>query len=794
MSPRAPATSLVVLGVGLIAFTLLQCVPLPVSVLHVIAPENADVWSRALSPLKEAGPAWAPISLDPSATKVQALRGMAYLLVFLGALRIASRQHGTAFLERILIGSAALFAVATLIHPALGLEQVFGVYRPVNVTAFEPRHLSPLLNTNHQAAYVNIGACAAVGVALSPRPAMPRSIALAAAAFFVATALWTSSRGGVIGLCVGIASAVVLTRVLRGKVAQSSYATLVVGGPALLGVGAAVLSSGPIRAKLTSGDMSKLELAKSALGLAQRFAGLGIGRGAFESVFPSVRQGTDHWVYTHPENIVAQWLSEWGFVVGGIGLIVLISALRPQVLAVRAHPPIGAWAALACLAVHNLVDFNSEVPGVMIAASVCAALVVGGSASSGDSRQFKWAAHPPRLAFGASAAALVLVLVAASSIGEDLASDQRQMQQRVLDAALARADFISAIRGAMLRHPADPYFPFLGALRTTLHRDDNIVPWASRTLERSPVYGRMHLLLARWLFARVPSQARLEYRLAFEQELWVRAAVLAECPRLVRSFDDAMELVPPGKDGLPVLEALATALQERLPATRVRLDAEILSRDPAAIEPVQRAVRDAVADARPADPAPWCATSLNACLDAALGRADALRHVRPSACDGHAFYAELRIAKGEVDEALSELDRAADAVDDRARCLRRAIELASAARRPAKVDQALEKLTLADCNTAADCVSNLEFAAAVEEGRGNTRRALLLYNKALEADPGRDDLLERVALSASRLGLHAEARDAYAKLAERHPEDPRWREGEAQQRNATRRDAFRIGP
>jgi hypothetical protein len=33
----------------------------------VIAPHNADVWSRALSPLHEPGPSWAPITLDPTA-------------------------------------------------------------------------------------------------------------------------------------------------------------------------------------------------------------------------------------------------------------------------------------------------------------------------------------------------------------------------------------------------------------------------------------------------------------------------------------------------------------------------------------------------------------------------------------------------------------------------------------------------------------------------------------------------------------------------------------------------------
>ena len=36
---------------------------MPIGWLAVIAPHNADVWSRALAPLHEPGPSWAPISV-----------------------------------------------------------------------------------------------------------------------------------------------------------------------------------------------------------------------------------------------------------------------------------------------------------------------------------------------------------------------------------------------------------------------------------------------------------------------------------------------------------------------------------------------------------------------------------------------------------------------------------------------------------------------------------------------------------------------------------------------------------
>ena len=55
MRVRSAATLLVFTGIGLTAYTALQCVPMPIGWLAGSAPHNADVWSRALSPLREAG-------------------------------------------------------------------------------------------------------------------------------------------------------------------------------------------------------------------------------------------------------------------------------------------------------------------------------------------------------------------------------------------------------------------------------------------------------------------------------------------------------------------------------------------------------------------------------------------------------------------------------------------------------------------------------------------------------------------------------------------------------------------
>jgi len=70
------------------------------------------------------------------------------------------------------------------------------------------------------------------------------------------------------------------------------------------------------------------------------------------------------------------------------------------------------------------------------------------------------------------------------------------------------------LRQVMLRHPAEPYFPLLGALvARSSHRD--ALPWLTRSLERDPMNGRTHLASAYVVASRQNLlEALLELRLA----------------------------------------------------------------------------------------------------------------------------------------------------------------------------------------------------------------------------------------------------------------------------------------
>ncbi|MCA9585975.1 MAG: hypothetical protein KC657_11510 [Myxococcales bacterium] len=773
-TPRRTAPLVLVAAAVLLGVTVLQATPLPAGLVAAIAPRNADLWSRALTPLKEAGPAWHTISLAPVATRENILRGLFYLAVFLGALRVSTQENGATFLERLAVASALILGFAAFLHPAIGAERVFGVYQPRDIYSYAPGRYGPLLNANHLAAYLNIGACVALGAAMARRLSMPRPISASAVCVLSALSLWSPSRGGAGSLIVGIIVAAlvgVYARHSRGRLdPRRAGAGLVVltalAGVALFALGA----SEETRDELSDHDLDKLELPLRAMRLVPLTPIFGVGRGAFESVFPLVRGGTLYVTFTHPENFVAQWLTEWGvpFTLLGGGLLLL--AFRPKSVLLAPHPAAGAWAALVAALLHDVVDFHLEVPGVMALLAVCAALVVGGhSAGSSDRPDTRGQRALRPSAFIAALGVVVMAPIVAARVGNDLANERDRIRILAIDPRTPPEELRREIRTAMLRYPAEAYFPLMGAVYAQLTRTESVVPWVGRALECNPSFGRAHMVLARSLAARFPAQARLEYRLAYRNDQNLREAMMKESPALVGDFDSAMELVVEGPDGVPMLDALAEGLAWRLPATSVRLDRELLKRAPAAPGPRRRAIEAAVLDAKLE--MPWCLPSRAPCLDEASRQVEALLKATPEDCAAHALEARVKVARGQTAEALDGLAAFAERASERRECLKAVVELATSAGQTRHVDVALDRAVRAGCSNAPDCAALYAWAGGVEEERGRGARALVLYRRALDVAPDRDDLLLRVGDLGTQNGMLREAEEAYSALARRHPEN-----------------------
>jgi tetratricopeptide (TPR) repeat protein len=596
----------------------------------------------------------------------------------------------------------------------------------------------------------------------------------------------------VLGALIVVAVVFVARRHRPGSDARLSIIT---GAAAVTGAFLVVIGgSEDATNELLLGNLSKLGLFFRVMRMLPAVPIFGCGRGAFESAFPAFRTDVGHFTYTHPENVVAQWVLEWGVPMGVLGLGALAFALRPNAVIVRSTSAAGAWAALVALGVQNLGDLGTEIPGLVLAAVLCGAIVVGGTHGREPKRTIEqWARVPRRVAVAACLAAAGGIALASTGLGHELREDRLALHDAALVQHVPAAEMRDRARTAMLRHPAEPYLPFVTALRASYAHDDNAIPWIGATLERASVYAPAHLVLARVLAQQSPSQARLEYRLAAEQMPEFASLVMTDAPRLVHRYSDAEQLVPQDSTGAAVIELLVEAIKDRLPSTCTRLDADLAERVPSAPGPALRVARDAVRDLESESDTPWCQGAARvSCVKRALDAATRAEQLAPNKCDGYVLRARARMASGDVNGGLTELEVATDRVSSRVACLQELVAVARDAHDEQRAHATLNRIANAGCGSRTECAANLCWVAGEEEGMGNPRLALAMYRRAYENVPDDDNVLEQMARLAAAVGLHAEAADDYRELGRRHPQDARWRQAAEAERGAAVRAAARL--
>lgn len=809
-SRRPPFASLPVLTlVGLAAFTALQAASMPMSWLSTIAPLNADIWSRALLPLGEGSPRFGSLSLDPGASLVESLKWLTYAAIFTAASALGARRGG-AWGVGVVFASAVLAAITTISHGLLGATKVFGLYQPTFTAS--AWHIGPLLNPNNLAGYLNLGAMCGLGVLLMHRPLVPPWAAALGVAVVMAVEILAGSRGGLLALLVGIAAVAALSWRRKkssspGAPGQSRARVLWLLGAVVCGGGALAALGGTHEtwAELYDQNLQKLGVVRFATPLVRDFTWLGVGRGAFESVFPAYKATRGNIVHTHAENFPMQWIAEWGAPVGIAAMALFARSFSPRnVGAPRSAVATGAWVGLAVLLLQNLLDLALEIP------AVCVALFVALGSLWGDGRRRRLPRSEGRaveaLSEGALRAKARVAAAATAALGlaaiaaviawgsHDLKGDRaaildayKRMDAKSRD---ARAAIRSELRAAMLRHPAEPYFPLMGALVAWTGRDQEPMPWLQRALERDPMNARAHLLLADVLAARkAVSQALLELRLVAENDPALVAPAAEAALRLTRVYEDLLRAVPEGKEGAATLDELGVRLNTTGDwMVRSRCDREAIARDPSLVGPRWREASELIFALGPHPRSNLCADR-SWCDREIEAHAEAIALARPRSSLPAELRARKLLAEGRPDDAERLLHVECAKAADRGDCLRLRVEAAAvvtAGDRAAAADRvtaAVKDYLSASCVRSDRCADAATWAGDRRADRGEWGAAVALYSRAAREDPTEARYL-KLADAATRSKAYAEAADALEKVAQkRGGADPELRRRIDEQRS-----------
>ena len=765
------------LGLGLAAFTFIQALPLPKSLVRLIAATNADVWDRSLLAFGEAGPTWASISLDPGASIVETLKWLTYTGVFACAIVLA-RRRGRTFGVLLLFASGVLLALVTVGHGLAGATKVYGWYEP----HFSPAlwHIGPLLNTNNLAGYLNLAAMCGLGLLLSRQTSVPRWLIALGTAVLFAVVVIAASRGGLVTLLFGL----LLLAALVSFGSQGSSGSTLPKRTAVLfllaatGGGAVCAVLGSTRetwAELYDKNLLKVRMLGWARPMIVDHFWLGTGRGAFESVFPAYRLYPGNLVFTHAENFPAQWMSEWGVPVALAAMVGFAWFIRPAATGFRRSIlAAGVSVGIAILLLQNLFDLGLEVTSLGIALAVALGSIWGGwdrteklwKPSSGEpavKRRSEW------LVLAGTAVLIFLAAVPFQSV-RDVARDREELHDLFRSWVSVRTpsgkvEVQQQVRDAMRRHPADPYFPLVAAEIAWLGGPrENPLPALSRSLERSAQNGRAHLLLGEILLAQgARSQARLELRLAVSDapELAYDAARLAM--RAGTTQDELLEVVPKGPEGLAVLDTIygLSNQEAKLPLLR-----ELEKRDASNPGVYWHLADYYLAEMGKRDASSLCQGEARSPCEKEFDRAvGTLERLQPTLSRPAQYRARFLLLSGKPDEAEALLSVRCPQVEDATSCqFLRASAAAAIKGKPEIMHAAIRELQQVACGSAAECAATATTIGDMLAGRGEWGTALTNYKRACKDDPNEARWL-RLADAAAKMGSHGQAADALEKVA-----------------------------
>lgn len=729
-----------VAALGLLA--LLQTIPLPFAVTRALSPAAADVWKAAYEPIFGHGPGWIPLSIDPAASLLEATKWLSAAVVLGLAAHVGRKQELTA-VARVIAGAAALVAIVTLTHGAAGAEQLYGFYEPDQNPARWAT--APLLNPNNLAGYLNLGVFAALSLLLSTEKRDERIFATICTALLVGQVLLTGSRGGVLALGFG---ALIVTSYVFGpgsrKVDKSARILLLVGVGAGILTGLYSATTG-VWADLTAEGVEKLTGFEVMLSVVADYPLVGTGAGAFEGAFAPHQPPASGALYSHPENFVLAWLTDFGLPLGGATLLLAFWVFRPSQLGPRRSLRARVLATgVFVFLLQNLGDLAlSTLAPLLLVATALGGLVGAARSPSADARTAAFRTTTSRtLVVGWGLLFVALAMARPTSAYDARIDAHRAVVTTNLASPAAKKALLAQLHEAMLEHPGDPYLPLLVARVEAAAPNGAPFRWIGLALRRNPQAARAYLLLSDVLSARgATSQAMSAARRATISDASVAHETATRLLRDRRPTDDWIDLVPEGELGATVLREIAI----RLPpgsSDRARLldtASNLAPRNGSTLEMTANEFLGRIETRQaPCSPPAACIHRVKVLLEQAQRLAPDDEHLVP-------LSARRLAAAGQPNEAAALLAAHCSHAD--VPCLRTRVLLAGLYGLP--LTDAGEALTAAVCHEAKPCADAHRWLAGMHESRREPGSALAHLESAAGASHLASDWLAVADLATS---------------------------------------------
>lgn len=552
------------LALGLVTlFTLIQALPLPPFLLRLLDPNAAGLYDYVLSGTGLWGDGqWLSLSLDPPATALELMKFVSYTLVFFTVINYFNDRQRARRLMKVLVWAGFSVTLIGFFFKLFDANAIFGI-RQIPPGSF---FFSTFINPNHLAGLLGLCAPVAIGLAFSARERQDRAFYGFFGLIMGVGVFMSLSRGGIVAFSAGMIFLVFFAATRRTR--QLRRAVLV----QLIAVGVLTVASylaydTILRELKTLGNLSavreelKFNAWKGTVPMILDHPIVGIGRGAFASVYPRYKSVPSEATFTHPENEVIQNLVEWGPIFGGLFLLIFAGTVFMALFRARESFSMGGClAGVFIVSLHNLVDFNLEIGGVaMPFIAVLAMLCASPFSHAGGPLPFEIRPRIPKwFASALIPGALAIGILAAPFAGTHALSRETQEIEAQAETGAAEPCVGNALGEAacnLLRHhPGDYLAPlivgkaFLNAKPPAFNRS---VHWLARAIYLDPGSAVAHHLIGRaLLFAGKREQAFSEYQASAEADRTQLSTLVSEVLTLTKETDAAIRITPQDADGL----------------------------------------------------------------------------------------------------------------------------------------------------------------------------------------------------------------------------------------------------
>jgi O-antigen ligase len=377
-----------------VAAALLQLIPLPAEIRHLLSPAQDGYLLR--TSLVAPADGWHPLSLYPEGWIYGAGTLITAVAAFLWS-REAMEARGVRRLARSIAWIGLAVSILALVQPALFPNHlIYGFWRPISAGA-DP--VGPIISRNHMAAWLVLAWPLTAGYLISHgrthwqgRRTPPGVLALSdtraiwlvlSLALMVGALVYTRSRGGAAAFAIAALLLVVQSWRRIGGAGRAGLAGLVL----LVGVAVSFwVTPDPLLNRFeraySGADGGRPAIWQQTMPIVRDFHLTGIGLGSFEVVMPAYQTASFDALINHAHNQYLHVLTEGGLLVSVPLAVALLAFIRLAWRRVRhdrgpiGHIRQGAWSGLLGLAAMSIFETPLLTPAVAVLAAVSAALVV----------------------------------------------------------------------------------------------------------------------------------------------------------------------------------------------------------------------------------------------------------------------------------------------------------------------------------------------------------------------------------------------------------------------------------